>query len=442
MRINRGIRQQLLAAGLGVSLLQPIALGAVGLFLFGAAAGEVRGQQTLNTEAIGRIAQAITVRIEGATQGSGVLVKRDGNRYTVLTAWHVVSGQRAGEELAIYTPDGRSHALEAGSIMRVGQVDLAVLTFTSEITYQLARIGDVKSVSSGSSVFVGGFPMATSSVPSRVFRFRDGRLEANARVFIPNGHQMLYTNQTLPGMSGGAVLNQEGKLVGIHASAERADKISESSGKAVATGTNQGIPISYYTVIDAGISALGQTGNMADIYLEQAKALRWRKGSEKEGIRLASNSIELGQRSEAYFIRSHFKMMLGDREGGSADYRLGLKSDPESAYVYYESGLISRIVERDDAKALASFDRAIAIDPTMVEAYVQRALIKNAADEKERAILDLNKAISLNPNYYKAWEARALVRTELGDHRGACEDKHQSALLKSSAEEPVNLQRC
>lgn len=43
-----------------------------------------------SAEAVGRIAQSITVRIEGATQGSGVLVKRQGNRYTVLTAWHVV----------------------------------------------------------------------------------------------------------------------------------------------------------------------------------------------------------------------------------------------------------------------------------------------------------------------------------------------------------------
>ena len=73
-----------------------------------------------SAEAVAKVAQAITVRIEGATQGSGVLVKRDGNRYTVLTAWHVVSGQRPGEELDIYTPDGQSHQLEKGSIKRLG----------------------------------------------------------------------------------------------------------------------------------------------------------------------------------------------------------------------------------------------------------------------------------------------------------------------------------
>ena len=50
---------------------------------------------------VARFAMAITIRIEGATQGqgSGGLVKREGNRYTVLTAWHVVSGNRPGEDL-------------------------------------------------------------------------------------------------------------------------------------------------------------------------------------------------------------------------------------------------------------------------------------------------------------------------------------------------------
>ena len=98
--------------------------------------------QAQSAEAVAQIAQAITVRIEGATQGSGVLVKRESNRYTVLTAWHVVSGQRAGEELDVYAPDGQRHSVEPGSIQRLGQVDMAVLTFVSSETYELARVGD------------------------------------------------------------------------------------------------------------------------------------------------------------------------------------------------------------------------------------------------------------------------------------------------------------
>ena len=208
--------------------------------------------QGQSAEAVAKIAQAITVRIEGATQGSGVLVRRDGNRYTVLTAWHVVSGQRPGEELDIYTPEGQKHPLEQGSIKRLGDVDLALLTFTSSRFYELAPIGDVQSVSMGSPIFVAGYPLPSSAVPTRLLRLLKGDVIANARVAIPNGYQLLYSNPTLPGMSGGAVLNDQGQLVGIHVSAERADLISESSGKAVATGTNQAVPIAYYSHSFAG----------------------------------------------------------------------------------------------------------------------------------------------------------------------------------------------
>ena len=42
---------------------------------------------------IATTAKAITVRIEGATLGSGVIIKRDGDLYTILTAWHVIKNQ-------------------------------------------------------------------------------------------------------------------------------------------------------------------------------------------------------------------------------------------------------------------------------------------------------------------------------------------------------------
>ncbi len=84
---------------------------------------------------IARIAKAITVRIEGATQGSGVLVKKEGNRYTVLTAWHVVKDNLPGEEVGIITSDSKEHSWEAKSLKRLGEVDMAVLTFTSRNKY-------------------------------------------------------------------------------------------------------------------------------------------------------------------------------------------------------------------------------------------------------------------------------------------------------------------
>ena len=51
----------------------------------------------------------ITVKIEGATQGSGVIIKKEDNVYTVLTAWHVIKDVNQNEELAIITSDEKEH---------------------------------------------------------------------------------------------------------------------------------------------------------------------------------------------------------------------------------------------------------------------------------------------------------------------------------------------
>ena len=84
------------------------------LYLFwGSAAALLLDMSSLSfAQEVFATAHSITVRLEGATLGSGILVHRDGNRYTVLTAWHVVQGQGPGEELSIITSDGMQHQLE------------------------------------------------------------------------------------------------------------------------------------------------------------------------------------------------------------------------------------------------------------------------------------------------------------------------------------------
>lgn len=246
-RFSTGIVAPLLILSLGKSL----ALGSVTLTT---AALALQPQIALAQDAstVARIAKSITVRLEGATEGSGVLVKKESNRYTVLTAWHVVESNRPGEELAVFTPDGKEHQLEQGSIQRLGQVDMAVLSFSSSSSYPVASFIDNKSVSIGNVIFVAGFPLSNLEIPHRMFRFEKGMVKMNTSVAMPNGYQLLYSNLTLPGMSGGPVLNDQGKLVGIHGRAERDEWVNISLGKAVSTGTNKAVPVSYYTQFSTG----------------------------------------------------------------------------------------------------------------------------------------------------------------------------------------------
>ena len=407
------------------TLLLGTAIGSASLVLFQARA------QAQNGEAVAKVARAITVRIEGATQGSGVLVKRDGNRYTVLTAWHVVADQKPGEELEIYTPDGQRHQLEQGSIKRLGAVDLAVLTFTSSKAYELATIGDVKSISSGSSIYVSGFPLPTSAVPTRISRFLKGDVIANATVAIPNGYQLLYSNPTLPGMSGGAVLNAQGQLVGIHASAERADQISESSGKAVATGTNQAVPIVYYSQSAAGAAVLASSSARvatADDYLAQAKALLGKKGSEQQVIRLAGQALTARQSAEAYFYRAYAKDYSGDKRGAIADYGQAIVLNPQYADAYYNRGNV-RSGLGDKRGAISDFSQVIAIDPQNAKAYNNRGAAKSSLGDKRGAIADYSQAIAVNPQDAKAYRNRGIAYENTGDLGRACSDWRAAASL-------------
>ena len=195
------------------------------------------------SESAAAITESITVRIEGATQGSGVIFGKEENVYTILTAWHVIKDYVQNEEIQIKTPDGKSHNHISYTKEKIGDYDLGLLRIDLRGEYQVAKINKRKEISPGESLFVGGFPLPSSSVPQRLFRFVPGSLIARSNIQIPGGYQLLYSNQTLPGMSGGPVVDTEGNLIGIHGRAEVDVRLTEQRGIAVKTGTNQAMPI-------------------------------------------------------------------------------------------------------------------------------------------------------------------------------------------------------
>ena len=78
-------------------------------------------------------------------------------------------------------------------------------------------------------------------------RFLPGQVIAYSSTPLPDGYQILYTNPTLPGMSGGSVLSSSGLLVGIHGRGETDSQATEQSGVYIKTGTNLALPINLYS---------------------------------------------------------------------------------------------------------------------------------------------------------------------------------------------------
>jgi serine protease Do len=115
--------------------------------------------QALTKVEVSKVAQSVTVMIQNAQTpqdaGSGVIIKREGETYTVLTAHHVVQ-QSLGFKLM--TPDKKLYPVVQGSIQPLPGVDLALVQFKSAGSYGVAKIGDSAQSPSGSASFVSGFP--------------------------------------------------------------------------------------------------------------------------------------------------------------------------------------------------------------------------------------------------------------------------------------------
>jgi serine protease Do len=84
------------------------------------------------------LARQTTVRIQTAkSSGSGTIVRRQAQTYTVLTNWHVVAIVRGDRTIVI--GDGLLHR-RLGVPRRVEDTDLAIVEFRRAIEYKVALI--------------------------------------------------------------------------------------------------------------------------------------------------------------------------------------------------------------------------------------------------------------------------------------------------------------
>ncbi|UKO99313.1 S1 family peptidase [Nostoc sp. UHCC 0870] len=176
---------------------------------------------------IKQIARQTTVRIfTDSASGSGVIVRRQGQIYTLLTSWHVVGFTN---QLTIMTFDGTKHLPLTQNSVQVGKVDMAVVQFRSAKPYRIAAIHP-QPVTPGELVHTAGFPMysqdqitTTFDQGIRGFRFTQGVVSLLLLKSLYQGYRLGYTNNISLGMSGGPIFNQQGLLVGINGRVKNRD---------------------------------------------------------------------------------------------------------------------------------------------------------------------------------------------------------------------------
>ncbi len=417
---------------------------------------------SLNLNDIKKIAKNTTVQIEGNIPGVGVLVERKGiifsrgkKRYTVITSWNVVANSK-NNIITIITPDGVEHNINKKSIERIGNIDLAVLSFFSTNSYSSAKIADKKKAAKDNDIYIAGFPFPESAQTDRNFNFVNGKIIANANISITDGYQMMYSAKISQGMKGSALFNIDGELIGIHSNSILGNEINEQLLKAINIKINTGIPISYYIQFNTGESVSGDnTAKTSDDYLLQAKQLIGIKGNERKIIRLTTRSLDLSRTAPGYFYRAFAKDALKDyngavedlneaikidnnqfayyfnrgvskdhledHKGAISDYKKSIEFNPDNEVIYFKLG-DSKFKIGDFKASINDFTRAIEIKPNYGYAFRKRGAAKGNIDDIFGAIVDFSSAIRIEPNDYKAYAMRGDAKELIEDFNGSIND--------------------
>ena len=369
-------------------------------------------------ESIGKLAKEMSVRIDGVIQGSGLLIEKTKTGYKVLTTWNVLREQEEKGELDIITNDGKVHVIDGFSISRIPGVDLATATFVSNTNYAVAQIREKARIRAGESVFVYGYPLPTSAVGERVPRFLKGELIANATAYIKEGYQLIYSNSTLPGMSGGPILDQDGYVIGIHGRGEADLEIMNQVGIATKNVTNLGVPISYFKDTRPSIRAnsIESIGKNYDDYIVMAE-LAYREDNY-EGLRdLARQAVRIKKSVIAYYYLAHAHRLLGEKAKSTiASYR-GLTIQPKTASDYYWRGSIKTTNSINFVSAYKEFKVAYAMEPSNRNYALSYALFSPGLEGVDANISIINHEIlSGSPSARDVVLACRFVESKLDDY--------------------------
>ncbi len=262
------------------------------LILLGISALSAPVVLSLEPSEINTTAKEGTVRVNGQSPGSGVIFKKEGDRYYVLTAKHVVE---TPDEYEIITPDEQVHPLDYDKIHTLAEVDLAVAEFESEQTYPIIELGDSDAVTEGDSIFVAGWPQSGQAIPY-IYQFISGSISGLATRPLPGGYGLIYTNTSRQGMSGGPVLDDSGKVVGIHGRAEGKEIYlpnSEFDATIVRDGFSLGVPINTFLVSTADLPVEPVLSPALSEKIEtrrQAIAVPFTRPPDLESVRVVNNN--------------------------------------------------------------------------------------------------------------------------------------------------------
>ena len=424
------------------------------------------------------IAKAVTVEIrllKAETVGSGIIIDRQGNLYTLITNRHVVCGRTRkcitpppAETYTLKLGNGQEYKVTARSVKMLGKdLDLAIVQFRSNRAYPVAQVADPGSLKVGNAVYTSGYPVTPPG-----FSFNAGSAIAVVDKRLTEdrgGYTIVYDAETQPGMSGGGVFDENGLLVAIHGMGYRyqnntQDIESRFTGQLEVDskiGYNMGLSVRWIlqaiAAYPSNFTPLGyqQASHKADEHFI-AGLNKWidpgsdKRAGRQEAVREFSQAIRLNPDYKiAYIMRASVSEQLEQYNLALADFNKVILLDPQNAYIYHMRGRLKHLRLDDRLGALVDFKKAIAIDPRYTDAWYSRGfrhlyLAQDLFHEENRiysSLEECNAAIDSNPQDFQAYLDRGILEyTKLKDKSRAIADINLAVKIAKAQDNSSKLE--
>ena len=137
------------------------------------------------------------------------------------------------------------------------------------------------------------------------------------------------------------------------------------------------------------------------------------------------------------------KLRDKDFEGAIKVLDLAIQKDANSRDAYFKRGLANSNLAQSTlppnnlaklAESITDFDKTLELDPSYIEGYIQRAIVKAESGNRESALEDLNKAIEMNPSNSEIYENRGFLKISIGDKEGGISDFNKIIELDPQSE--------
>jgi tetratricopeptide (TPR) repeat protein len=143
----------------------------------------------------------------------------------------------------------------------------------------------------------------------------------------------------------------------------------------------------------------------------------------------------------AYAARAYAQLEKKDYQGAREDYTRAIRIDSSQADYFLNRGLANEKLQRT-REAYKDYSHALLLDERFEKAWLNRGNLLMRMGELQEAIEDYSSAIVFNKNYASAYYNRALAYQRLGRNEEACRDAQKAETLGMQAAAKVRLKVC